>query len=574
MIPEHVARLFHTARHLRPAQFLYRAKYWLIRRPRIRTSVDVRACDDAHIAIRTSAPLGPVEYLGNGRLCFLNREGHPGQGWHPPGYDRLWLYNLHYFNYLHQRDRERCRDELAGLIDAWTHANPVGRGAGWEPYPLSLRIVNWVKWAGAGFPLDPQARRSLYLQARYLGKRLEYHLMGNHLFANAKALIHAGLFFRTPEADRWLRKGVRVMEREVSRQILADGGHAELSPMYHALFVEDLLDIVNLCTDYRDGRHSGTVARCLTCARAPLSAMLTWLRTMCHPDGEIALFNDAAFGIAKRCADLFDYARRLGVEVSAPSAAAPALAILESSGYVRAEQARYVALLDAARVGPDYQPGHGHADTLGFELSLAGERLIVDAGTSTYAMGPRRAYERGTAAHNTVVLGTHNSSDVWSAFRVGRRAYPRGLAVQPSPRIATDTSAAGERQGWTVSAAHTGYRHLRGIVHRRRWILDPDRVTIVDQLRGNGGKLGRLTEPACATLRFAPGLTVRAARDGTVEIASARGTACRIAHTAARIEILDDFYSPRFGISLSCKIVRLHFDGLDLTTQLSFDASP
>ena len=38
--------------------------------------------------------------------------------------------------------------------------------------------------------------------------------------------------------------------RELPEQILADGGHFELSPMYHALVLEDLLDLVNIARRY------------------------------------------------------------------------------------------------------------------------------------------------------------------------------------------------------------------------------------------------------------------------------------------------------------------------------------
>ncbi|MFB1490650.1 MULTISPECIES: heparinase II/III family protein [unclassified Thiocapsa] len=46
-----------------------------------------------------------------------------------------------------------------------------------------------------------------------------------------------------------------------------------------------------------------------------------------------------------------------------------------------------VALLDVAPIGPDYLPGHAHADTLSFELSLFGQRVIVNGGTSRYRIG-------------------------------------------------------------------------------------------------------------------------------------------------------------------------------------------
>ena len=71
--------------------------------------------------------------------------------------------------------------------------------------------------------------------------------MGNHVFANAKALVYAGLFFDGIEANDWLAKGMKILVKECNEQILPDGGHFELSPMYHAIVLEDILDLINIC---------------------------------------------------------------------------------------------------------------------------------------------------------------------------------------------------------------------------------------------------------------------------------------------------------------------------------------
>ena len=84
------------------------------------------------------------------------------------------------------------------------------------------------------------------MQVRFLRKRLEIHLLGNHLFANAKALVFAGLYFTGNEADEWLGKGLAILEREVPEQVLRDGGHFERSPMHHGIILEDLLDLLNV----------------------------------------------------------------------------------------------------------------------------------------------------------------------------------------------------------------------------------------------------------------------------------------------------------------------------------------
>jgi len=113
---------------------------------------------------------------------------------------------------------------------------------------------------------------------------LEFHLLGNHLLANAKALVFAGCFFSGDEADGWLRTGLDLLEAEFAEQILDDGAHFELSPMYHAVILEDVLDLIQLrravpgpgwCEKVRSGAHWRR-------------GCWAWLDAMSHPDGEIS----------------------------------------------------------------------------------------------------------------------------------------------------------------------------------------------------------------------------------------------------------------------------------------------
>ena len=149
--------------------------------------------------------------------------------------------------------------------------------------------------------------------------------------------------------------------------------------------------------------------------------MLTWLHVMSHPDGQISFFNDAAFDIAAPYESLLDYAGRLGFP---EPPAERGSRYLEESGYCRLENERAVVICDVARVGPNYQPGHAHADTLSFELSVYGFRVFVNSGVSEYGVSEERLRQRGTAAHNTLELNNADSSEVWHGFRVARRACP------------------------------------------------------------------------------------------------------------------------------------------------------
>ena len=178
---------------------------------------------------------------------FLNEERSvtTAADWDRPDVPMLWRYNLHYFDDLAaERALERA-DWHSTLVDHWLRDNPAPRGTGWDPYPTSLRIVNWIKAAIGGWPLSEATLASLVQQTHWLSRRIEWHLLGNHLIANAKALLYAGLFFDSPETDRHLATAQRILRTQLAEQCLADGGHFERSPMYHAIILEDVLDMIN-----------------------------------------------------------------------------------------------------------------------------------------------------------------------------------------------------------------------------------------------------------------------------------------------------------------------------------------
>ncbi len=387
--------------------------------------------------------LRPASMLPGGEVWLLNQGATIGD-WNSPERSRLWNYHLHYF------EDPRVEPEW---IERWIAENPVGVGAGWEPYPLSRRVVNWIRWSGRSAQAwRPVLADSLAMQARALARRIEYRLLANHLFVNAKALIYAGTYFEGPEAAGWLKTGLAILDREVREQILSDGGHIERSPMYHALILEDLLDLESLRQAY-PGVWAPRPAWTEAAGR-----MLGWLRMMTHPDGEIAFFQDACFGVAGSYAELLGYAERLGV-------GGPGGPPHKNSGYWRLEVGELVVLFDGEGPGPDYQPGHAHAGTLSVEVSWRGERVIVNSGTSSYEMGAVRAFERSTEAHATVRVDGRDSSEMWSAFRVARRARVSGFQ---------------SGEGW-VEATHDGYSPVR---HRRRVTAAANELVIEDELTG------------------------------------------------------------------------------------------
>ncbi len=531
---------WHTLRHMKAVQFTARLSRKVFRsKPDLRLPPDLRTKTGPW---RT--PPAPAPSLTDQRTFFLlNQSGivQCAKDWNTPKRDKLWLYNLHYFDDLRASEAETRTDWQQEMITLWIAQNPPGRGNGWEAYPLSLRIVNWIKWAGAGHGLKAKWKNSLAVQVRFLNKSIEWHLLGNHLLANAKALVFAGLFFEGREAEGWLRKGLRIYAQQLPQQILPDGGHFELSPMYHALILEDLLDIHNLA-----GAYPGIIGKDVIMQWEQITdAMRDWLNVMTHPDGQISFFNDAAFGIAATPGTLERYAQELGHKPSSPIT--EGVVHLEDSGYIRVQRGAMVALLDVAPIGPDYLPGHAHADTLSFELSLHGQRVIVNSGTSVYGTGPERQRQRATVAHSTVELAGQSSSEMWSGFRVARRARPRDL------ECFTEDGAL------IIRCSHDGYARLPGKhIVTRTWEFRKNRLYIRDWFSGRGVS-------AIARLHLHPTIKAVLLKDG-VHLSAKKDTDVHVKCDGEYISIEKGTYHPEFGISLKNKNIKISpiDEGMDM----------
>ena len=460
-----VALLVNTLRYLKPVQVF--ARLWN-KLPRGGVS-DRRLEATYETRPKTAFPKYYRSWDGKDAFTFLN-ETHrisAALDWNNSSWKKLWLYNLHYFDCLRQEGKGTAEiDAAVGLMRRWISENPVGRGNGWESYPISLRVVNWIKFfqklrASGNLPSSAdltEIETSLAIQVRWLRKRLEYHLLANHLLANAKALVFAGWYFGgtedgitcAGEASGWLRKGMDIYRRELPEQVLDDGAHFELSSMYHAIILEDVLDCYNITGSdlFRDYA----------------SRMLVGLELLTGPDGQLAMFNDAADGIAQPPAVLRDYAIALNIAPSLHGGS-------NVSGYVKLKAGDWTLLAKCGNIGPDYQPGHAHADSLSFELWKGERKVVSDTGTDRYVVDEERKRQRGTAAHNTVIIDGKDSSEVWAGHRVARRARSRIVSVSESELVAE-------------------CRDCNGNIIRRSLLLTSDGLSGTDEVLsfGTGGK--------------------------------------------------------------------------------------
>jgi len=419
----------------------------------------------------------PAPEFVPGAISFLNVSRSlkvPGVDWVASDATKLWRYNLHYFDYL----QWACfPDHLKrGLIIDWIQHCRPGQPDAWEAYPASLRIVNWIKYwlrgpSGRAAPADFELA-SLGQQLNWLERNLEHHLLANHLLKNAKALVFGAAYLEGPDAARWLSTGIQIMLDEAVEQLLPDGGHFERSPMYHCIVVEDYLDVLNLLRGF-PGLVGADVEDALAVAAA---RGLRFLAAIMAGDGRIPLFNDSAFGIAAEPASLLGYGRYvLGDRGPEPSSGGRIE--LRESGYFGYRDGGESFIIDCGPIGPDYQPGHAHCDTLSFELCVDARRVVVDTGVFDYEGGPGRHQARSTAAHNTVRLDGAEQSEIWGAFRVARRARPLRAKL-------------GDWDGDRLEfiGAHDGYRRLEGrMLHERRVVVERGRSwSVFDLITGSG----------------------------------------------------------------------------------------
>lgn len=545
-----ISLLLHTLRHLKPRQVMGQI------RNRLPRSVPA---EGALLSIREQNHAwerGVTKhqgYLGECRFRFLNVESDfdDAGGWWGSKNSYLWYYNLNYFEWLNQ---EEC-PKGAEWILRWINDNPPSNeNRVWEPYPVSLRIINWVRYFIEQETVE-SAHRSLAYQAKWLMGRIETHLLGNHYLLNGVALLFAGIYFDGDEADQWLRKGWSIVRQELPIEVLSDGGHFERSPMYHSLILEDVLNLLNLAKTYDERAPSELSTLCEQVA----DRMLLWLQVMSYQDGTFPLFNDAADGIASSKDELEAYARRLDVSVSKPGKAR-GITVLNDSGFARIETNDALLFAEIGGPGPSHQPGHAHAGTLGFEFAVKGERFLVDAGTNTYEVCEERLVQRSTAAHNTLTVNDANSSEVWSAFRVGRRATGKFIFDRndvPSSEF-------------TLCADHDGYQ-VTGIggVHRRLWNLSRGVLKVSDSITDLMGSL-----PIAIRFHFAPNVELRQTEISW--IAKSSGATVYIAKQNGFTYTVDSYeYCSEFGVSAvaQCLIAFAVSRSIDVTHEFKWSLS-
>lgn len=505
--------LIETLRFLRPTQVIYRLKR-KIHQPMMKhlAAPITHTCCKLYPTITK-----PQCFVGNNQFTFLNQTS-TFRGWNMNDNGLLWTFNLNYMDWLEQQNL--TAEEGQKWIDLFIESISQNI-TGLSPYPTALRIINWAKFfCKHSKCLNQKRGDSMYAQTWLLCRKLEYHLLGNHLLEDAYALFIASIFFNDTAL---YRKGSRLLLEQLKEQILPDGAHYEQSPMYHCIMLDRLLDCINFSTQNNVFADQQQLTEQLI---AVAERMLGHLQAIVYQDATIPLLNDSAEGIAPSPCELFGYAQRLGLKWNPIE--------LNECGYRKLSNkaAQMEAVIDIGIIRATYQPGHSHADTFSYELRWKGSPYIVDTGISTYEKGARRQYERSTEAHNTVSIDGQDSSHVWGGFRVGKRARVT---------IEEDTPT-------RIAARHDGFGRHR--LHQRTFSISDSGFSIADKVIGKASS-------AVSFLHVAPGIEVNTDRlaDGIITIGGLQLTV----EGHNEIEIRNDSVAKEYNQLLPTTVIAIHF---------------
>ncbi len=365
-----------------------------------------------------------------------------------------------------QRRALACaKDNLLG----WLKNNPFPKG----PHYLSamecgLRIPVFFYALKLLAPLANEEKQQL-LQAIWqhgwwIAHRLSlYSSLGNHTVCESLGLVFAGaIFLPTEQGKQWLRTGIRLLEQELTHQVLPDGGPIEQAIKYHRFVLDAYWLALTFLT------HNGLY----DCSgwRERLRLGEQFLQAFSVGPDTLLPIGDSDDGHI--------IAPGLSPVRESPPPPTWSVKTFPATGYtvIRGRQG-WLLTFDHGPLGMPPFYAHGHADALAVTLSVNGRTILVDPGTYRYNGVPEwRRYFKGTRAHNTVTVdgldqAVQETSFIWS-----------------HPYRATLINTQETAQGIFLAAQHDGYTRLAApVYHQRRLFVSPDNYLLIhDTFRGQG----------------------------------------------------------------------------------------
>ena len=176
-LPSASIRYFHTIRHLKLKQIIYRLWYLQERQ----NSIGEPSYQLNNFSLRPRFRSKPKSYKGNSTFAFVGFEVSFTEDidWAYKDHGLLWLFNLHYFDYINSTTTSSATS--LDLIDKWIEYRKTSNQNEFSAYSTSLRIVNWIKFDLKNNAFNKKERDSLFKQCHWLTRSIEYDLSLIHI---------------------------------------------------------------------------------------------------------------------------------------------------------------------------------------------------------------------------------------------------------------------------------------------------------------------------------------------------------------------------------------------------------
>lgn len=494
---------YFTLKDLEPIQIIYRIKYIIKRRlyekigqsifsfyekKYYSSNVDI-ILDDKFIFNDRKYYFDDIEKILVNKITFLNKEIDFGKSiqWNKFELNqgtRLWKLNLHYHDFLvdiaykyKESNDLKYKKYIEITINDWILNNPIGTKDygkdNWNSYCISLRIIAWIKIytlleRDLNNTFKNQFIKLLWIQVEFLYDNLELDILGNHLIKNYKALHWAGYFFNT---EKYKTKANNLFEKYINKQFTDHGMHEELSPMYAGIILEDLIEVYLLNNSPQ--------------LKVLINNQFECLEHLIGMDNKYTFFNDS---VNKNGIEFIQI--KTLFEKVFPEYSKSLRNTFNFDGYIGFENENEKFIFDAGSVVIGNQSGHGHCDALSFEYFRNGEKIFTNSGVYEYNAGEKRTYSRSTKAHNTLGFGEFEQSEIWSSFRIAKRAEV-GFELK---NISFDSIAIA---GWVK-----GFDFNNEVIHHREVMKNCSRLEFVDFVESNLEEKSKIYFHLMPTLNF------------------------------------------------------------------------
>jgi uncharacterized heparinase superfamily protein len=342
-----------------------------------------------------------------------------------------------------------------------------------------------------------------------------------------------------------------MLDRELERQILADGSHVSRNPQAS---VDLLFDLLPLRQSYINLGHEVPPKLIPVIDR-----MYPAVRFFRHSSGDLALFNGSSSSLATDLMSVLRYDETSGQPFKA----------LPHGGYHRLSGGDTTILVDTGKPLSTRLSTTAHAGCLSFELSSGRNRFIINSGSPRFAGERIRQLSRTTAAHSAVCIG-----DVSSA-KIARSSHLGPIILAGPTRIDVDRQT-GPDGSDRLSARHDGYVARFGVLHEREIRINEQGTKIAgrDRLLLPDGMPTPNLPAAEVVARFHihPSITVERSDDRKVRLVAPDGESWFFSIPVGELSVREDvFFADVSGIRPSEQI-EIVFEGPEIRWFLAHHA--